>query len=220
MPTMSAPAAKAFSEPVSTMTPMPSSASKACQSLAKFDHQRIVQGVELLRPVQADQPDPLAGLGEDRFVGFLHASSSFRLRNRWLDLAASMASGPSAPSHLVDVAASAARRIARLASARRPSCHDRGLLVAAGHGRRFDPSGDRSEARGRGSTARWWRCAPRGALLANCDRVIACGRTRHRYGLPTSWPQPAATSSWCRPGRRGHGPQHRLRCAAGRRTTD
>ena len=52
---MSAPAANAFSLPVITMQPMPSSASKAFSACAELVHQRVVQRVELLRPVQRDE---------------------------------------------------------------------------------------------------------------------------------------------------------------------
>ena len=52
---MSAPAANAFSLPVMTMQPMPSSASKPRQRAAELVHQRVVERVELLGPVQRDQ---------------------------------------------------------------------------------------------------------------------------------------------------------------------
>ncbi len=47
MAAMSAPAAKAFSLPVRTMQPMPSSASKAEQRRAQRVHQLVVERVEL-----------------------------------------------------------------------------------------------------------------------------------------------------------------------------
>ena len=56
-PPMSAPAAKAFSLPVMTMQPMPASASNAEQRRAELVHQRVVQRIELLGPVQRDQAD-------------------------------------------------------------------------------------------------------------------------------------------------------------------
>ena len=69
---MSAPAAKAFSLPVTTMQPMPSSASKALQRRAELVHQRVVQRVELLGAVQRDQAGlaraVAAHFGEDGFV--------------------------------------------------------------------------------------------------------------------------------------------------------
>ena len=45
---MSAPAAKAFSEPVSTMHPMPSSASKAFERREQLVHQLRVERVQRL----------------------------------------------------------------------------------------------------------------------------------------------------------------------------
>jgi hypothetical protein len=47
MAPMSAPAAKAFSEPVMTMQPMFSLASKASSAAPSSSHQLVVQGVQL-----------------------------------------------------------------------------------------------------------------------------------------------------------------------------
>ena len=47
---------------------MPSSASNAASAVAELVHQRVVQRVELLRPVQRDQADAAAGFGEDVLV--------------------------------------------------------------------------------------------------------------------------------------------------------
>lgn len=50
-----------------------------------------------------------------------------------------------------------------------------GLLVAAGHGRRFDPTGARAKLEER-IDGRMVAVHTAGALLAHCDRVIACVR--------------------------------------------
>ena len=36
--------------------------------LAELLHQRVAQGVQRLRPVEADQPDPAMGFDEDVFI--------------------------------------------------------------------------------------------------------------------------------------------------------
>ena len=64
---MSAPAANAFSEPVMTMQPILSSASKASTACSKLAHQRAVERIERLRPVEPDQSDPAACLDDDVF---------------------------------------------------------------------------------------------------------------------------------------------------------
>jgi hypothetical protein len=70
MAPMSAPAAKAFSLPVSTMQPMAGSASKGLQRLAQFVHQLVVERIELLGPVQRDNTHlPALGAHGDHFVG-------------------------------------------------------------------------------------------------------------------------------------------------------
>ena len=62
---MSAPAANAFSEPVMTMQPILSSASNASTAAREFAHQRAVERVERLRPIEPDQADPAARLDDD-----------------------------------------------------------------------------------------------------------------------------------------------------------
>jgi hypothetical protein len=47
---MSAPAAKAFSEPVMTMAPMPSSDSKSFRAAVSLVHHLVVERVERLQP--------------------------------------------------------------------------------------------------------------------------------------------------------------------------
>ena len=65
---MSAPAAKAFSEPVIRMQPMPSSASKRRDRLRQFGIERGVERVERLRPVEPDDADATLGFDGDGFV--------------------------------------------------------------------------------------------------------------------------------------------------------
>ena len=62
---MSAPAANAFSEPVMTMQPMPSSASKRVGRRRELAHQRGVERIERLRPVEPDDADPPARFDDD-----------------------------------------------------------------------------------------------------------------------------------------------------------
>ena len=70
---MSAPAANAFSPPVRTMQPIAVVGVEREQRRAELVHQRVVERVELLRPVQGDEAGAAragaAHLGEDAFVG-------------------------------------------------------------------------------------------------------------------------------------------------------
>ena len=74
---MSAPAAKAFSLPVTIMQPMASSASKASSAAPSSSISCVVERVELLGPVQRDDAD-LAAFGADLdvFVGHTGISLS------------------------------------------------------------------------------------------------------------------------------------------------
>ena len=65
---MSAPAANAFSEPVITMQPMSSSASKAVDRGDELRHERGIERVERLRPVEPDDADPALRLDDDGLV--------------------------------------------------------------------------------------------------------------------------------------------------------
>ena len=65
---MSAPAAKAFSEPVMTIAPMPWIGSKA-RVPRHFGEDLRVQRVQRLRPIERDQADLAARFGDDGFVG-------------------------------------------------------------------------------------------------------------------------------------------------------
>ena len=66
---MSAPAAKAFSDPVMSMQPILAIGLEAVDGVAQFADQLGIQRVEHLRPVQRDQADRPARLGGDGFVG-------------------------------------------------------------------------------------------------------------------------------------------------------
>jgi hypothetical protein len=67
---MSAPAAKARSLPVMTMAPIAGVGVERLQLGFQLAHQRVAEGVQRLRAVEADQPDAAVGFDEDVwFVG-------------------------------------------------------------------------------------------------------------------------------------------------------
>ena len=65
---MSAPAAKAFSEPVMTMAPTLASASKTSSAWHEFLDQAGVEGIQGLRPVEPYDGDTVTDLGGDAFI--------------------------------------------------------------------------------------------------------------------------------------------------------
>ena len=68
---MSAPAAKARSDPASTMQRMPSSRSSSWSALDELLHQVVGERVELLRPVELNDGDGLVALDQnERFAHF------------------------------------------------------------------------------------------------------------------------------------------------------
>ena len=68
MAPMSAPAANAFALPVITIAPIAVVGIECSERRAELVHQRIVQRIELLRPVERDEADAAARLDEDVFV--------------------------------------------------------------------------------------------------------------------------------------------------------
>ena len=72
---MSAPAAKAFSDPVITMQPILRSASNASMAADQFADQLGIERVERLRTVEPDDADAAAGLDDDVFVSRIMAPS-------------------------------------------------------------------------------------------------------------------------------------------------
>jgi hypothetical protein len=69
---MSAPAAKAFSLPVMTMQPTPLVGVEGLQRGDQFRHQRTVERVQRLRPVQLHHADAAFLTHEDVGKGFDH----------------------------------------------------------------------------------------------------------------------------------------------------
>ncbi len=65
---MSAPAAKALSEPVMTMQPICVVGIERIDRVAEFRQQRAVERVERLRAIEPDKPDPAAGFNKNVLI--------------------------------------------------------------------------------------------------------------------------------------------------------
>ena len=72
---MSAPAAKAFSDPVSTIAPIAGIALEGVQRGVELLDQRARKRVQRLRPVEPDEADAAMGLDDDVGVGHGRVSS-------------------------------------------------------------------------------------------------------------------------------------------------